>query len=66
MQDGYDMTNKVLIHGVIQKSGCDVPSLVFQDELTGKRADASQGTVKAAVLKHDSQSSNLIIVSCYN
>ncbi len=61
----HDLTNKILIHGV-QKSGHSVPPLVFQDKVTGKRADTFWGNLKAAVLKNDSQSSNLIIDSCYN
>ncbi len=48
------------------KSGCGVPSLVFQDEVKGKRADAVHGTVKAAVLTNNSSSSNLISASCYD
>ncbi len=62
----YNLEKKVLIHGVIRKSGRGVPPLVFQDEVTGKRVDAVSGTVKAAVLTNDSSSSNLIVASCYN
>ncbi len=43
-----------------------VPQLVFQDEVTRKRTNATWGTVKAAVLKNDSRSSILIITSCYD
>jgi hypothetical protein len=39
---------------------------VFQEEKAGRAADAARGTVKAAVLKGDGQSSDLAIASCYN
>ncbi len=45
-----DLNNKVLIHGVIRKSGCSVSPLVFWDEIMGRRANAAHGTVKADVL----------------
>ncbi len=54
------------IHGVIWKRGRGVPPLVFRDEVKGKQANAVQGTVKAAVLKDDSLSHDLIIASCYD
>ncbi len=62
----YSLPQKVKIHGVIWKSGRGVPPLVFQDEAKEKQADAVQGMVKAAVLKGDSLSHNLIIASCYD
>ncbi len=37
-----------------------------QCKVKEKRADAVHDTIKAAVLKNDSCSSNLIIASCYN
>ncbi len=43
-----------------------MPPLVFQEELKGKQADTKQGTVKAAVLKNNSLSHDLIIASCYD
>ncbi len=39
---------------------------MFQEEKTGRAADAARGTVKAAVLKGDSQSSCLVIALCYD
>ncbi len=39
---------------------------MFQEEKAGRVADAARGTVKAAVLKGDSQLSDLVIASCYN
>jgi hypothetical protein len=39
---------------------------VVQEDKTGKAADAARGTVKAAVLKGDSRSSNMVVASCYN
>jgi hypothetical protein len=38
----------------------------MQEEKTGRAADQARGTVKAAVLKGDSWSSDLIVASCYN
>jgi hypothetical protein len=38
----------------------------MQEEKTGRAADAARGTVKAAVLKGDSRSSNLVVASCYD
>ena len=34
--------------------------------MQGKRADAVRGTVKAAVLKGDTESSDLVVASCYD
>ena len=38
---------------------------MFQEEKTGKAAKAARGTVKAAVLRGDSLSSDLVVASCY-
>ena len=62
----YKLPSKVLVHGVIRKSGRGVPPVVLQEELGGKRADAVRGTVKVAVLKDDSESHDLIVASCYD
>jgi len=62
----YMLQTKVLIHGVIRKSGRGVPAVVIQEELGGKRADKVRGTVKVAVLKDDSESHDLIVASCYD
>lgn len=43
-----------------------MPPCVFQEEKSGKQAEAARGTVKAAVLRGDSQSDNLIVASCYD
>jgi hypothetical protein len=40
--------------------------VVQEDLKTGRAADAARGTVKAAVLKGDSRSSNLVVASCYD
>ena len=40
--------------------------MVLQEELKGKRADAALGTLKVAVLKGDSKSRDLIVVSNYD
>jgi hypothetical protein len=39
---------------------------VFQEEKTGRATDAARGTVKAAVLKGDSQLSDLVFALCYD
>jgi hypothetical protein len=39
---------------------------VVQEDKTGRAANAARGTVKAAVLKGDSRSSNLVVASCYD
>jgi hypothetical protein len=62
----YCLEKKVLIHGVLRKSGRGAPPMVFQEEKTGKAAEAARGTVKAAVLKGDSLSSDLVVASCYD
>jgi hypothetical protein len=46
----YLLPKPVLVHGILRKSGRGCPSCVMQEEKLGKHADASQGTVKAAVL----------------
>jgi hypothetical protein len=45
-------------------SGC--PPCVIQEEKLGKHANAARGTVKAAVLKGDSMSSDLVVASCFD
>jgi hypothetical protein len=62
----YCLPNPVLVHGVLRKSGRGCPPCVVQQDKTGKAADQARGTVKAAVLKDDSQSSNLVVASCYD
>ncbi len=65
-QAAYLLPNPVLIHGVLQKSGGGCPPCVVQEEKMGRAADQARGTVKAAMLKGDSRSSDLIVASCYN
>jgi hypothetical protein len=62
----YLLPKPVLIHGVLRKSGRGCPPCVMQEEKLGKHADAARGTVKGAVLKEDSMSSNLVVASCYD
>ena len=62
----YSLDKPVLIHGVLRKSGRGAPPCIMQEEQTGKWVEAARGTVIAAVLKGDSQSSNLVIASCYD
>jgi len=63
-QAAYSHTKPVLVHGVLRKSGRGASPCVLQDEKTGKAAEAARGTVKAAVLKGDSCSSDLVVTSC--
>ena len=62
----YSLPQKVKIHGVIRKSGRGVPACVFQEDVKGKEADARRGTVKVALLKGDTKSSDLIVASCFD
>jgi hypothetical protein len=62
----YSLPKPVLVHGVLRKSGRGCPPCVLQEEKIGKHADAARGTVKAAVLKGDSMSSDLVVASCYD
>ncbi len=65
-QAAYSLPNPVLIHGVLCKSGRGCPPCVVQEEKQGRAADRARGTAKAAMLKGDSCSSDLIWASCYN
>ncbi len=62
----YSLPKPVLIHGVLRKSGRGCPPCVYQEEKLGKHAEAARGTVKAAVLRGDSMSSDLVVASCYD
>jgi hypothetical protein len=62
----HALDQKVKVHGVLRKSGRGCPPCVIQEEKTGKAAEAARGTVKAAVLKGESQSSDLVVASCYD
>ncbi len=62
----YLLPKPVLVHGILRKSSRGCPPCVIQEEKLGKHADAARGTVKAAVLKGDSMSSDLVVASCYN
>jgi hypothetical protein len=62
----YSLPKPVLVHGVLRKCGRGCPPCVFQEEKLGKHADAARGTVKAAVLKGDSMSSDLVVALCYD
>ena len=65
-REAYSLWARVLIHGVIRKSIRGVPPCVLQEELTGNREDATQGTAEAAILEGESESCQLIITSCYD
>ena len=62
----YSLPKPVLVHGVLRKSGRGCPPCVVQEDKVGKHAEAERGTVKAAVLKGDSMSSDLVVASCYD
>ena len=63
--DPLAMKNPVLIHGIIQTYGRGIPPVLKQGKKKGRAAKAkARGTVKAAVLKGDPHSSDLIIGSC--
>ncbi len=65
-REAYSLPTQVFVHGVIWKSKQDVPLCVLQEDKTGKAAKKAGGTMKAAVLKNDSKSHNLIVTSCYD
>ena len=50
---------------VLWKSRRGCPPCIVQDKKTGRAAEAARGTIKAAVLKGESRSSNLVVASCY-
>ena len=54
------------VHGVLRKSGWGCPPCVIQEEKTGKAAEAARNTVNAAILRGDSQSSDLVVASFYD
>jgi hypothetical protein len=62
----YSIEKPVLVHGVLRKTGRGAPPMVFQVEKTGKAAEAARGMVKAAVLKGDSLSLDLVVTSCFD
>ncbi len=61
----YLLPKPVFVHGVLRKSGRGCPPCVMQEEELGKHTHAARGTVKAAVLKEDSVSSDLVVALCY-
>jgi hypothetical protein len=62
----YSLPKPVLVHGVLRQSGRGCPPCVIQEEKLGKHTNAARSTVKAAVLKGDSMSSDLVIALCYD
>ena len=62
----HALDQKVKVHGVLRKSGWGCPPCVIQEEKTGKAAKAARNTVNAAVLRGDSQSSDLVVASFYD
>ncbi len=62
----YSIEKPVLVHGVLRKTGRGALPMVFLEEKTSKAAEAARGTVKAAVLKGDSLSSDLVVASCFD
>ena len=56
-----------LVHGVIQKGGCGVPSAVNQEEINTRMVQACvQVKVKAAVIEGEPDSPNIVVSSFYN
>ena len=62
----HALDQKVKVHGVLRKSGQGCSPCVIQEEKTGTAVKAARGTVKAAVLKGESRSSDLVVASCYD
>ncbi len=62
----YSLEKPVLVHGVLRKTGRGAPPMVYQEDKTGRAAEAARGTVKGAVLKGDSLLSDLVVASCYD
>ena len=62
----HALDQKVKVHGVLRKSGWGCPPCVIQEEKTGKAAEAARNTVNAAILRGDSQSSDLVVASFYD
>ena len=62
----FALPAKVKMDGVIQRSHRDVPSIVIQEELKGKRTDTVRGMLKVVVLQGDSKSRDLVFVSNYD
>ncbi len=50
----------------MRKNGRGAPPIVFQEEVTGKKAETAHGTVKDAVLNGDSHAQDLIVASCFD
>ena len=62
----HALDQKVKVHGVLRKSGRGCPPRMIQEEKTGKAAETVRGIMKAAVLKGESQSLDLVVASCYD
>ena len=60
------LPKKVLSHVVLWKGGRGCSDVVLHKPLPGKCAQAARGTVKAAELKGDPSSLDLVVASCYN
>jgi hypothetical protein len=61
----YSLPKPVLVHSVLRKSGRGCPPCVIQEDKVGRAAEVARGTVKVAVLKGDSMSSDLVIALCF-
>ena len=63
----FNHSKKVLTHGVTRLGSRGVPSCVKQEEIKNRKQQiAVRGTVKAAVLKGDSDCPNLVASSVYD
>lgn len=65
-REAFTLKSRVLIHGVIRKSGRGVDPKVIIEPLTGKAEERARGTLKASVLTGDSKSMNLVVTCCYD
>ena len=59
-QAAFLLPNPVLIRRVLHKSCQGCPPNVVQEDKMGRAANAARGTIKAALLKGDNRSSNLV------
>jgi len=62
----FNTTNKVLVAGVCRTKDRGVPASVLQDGVKKQQLPTTRGTMKAAVLKGDSECPCLLAVSIYD
>ena len=63
----YKGKNQVKIHGVVRRHNRGAPSCVLQEDKTKKEeVEAARGTLKAAILKGDTNCPDLCVISYYD